>query len=48
MDKTCLLIVALGAFFVLVMAGLAIFDHIQRADKVEVRAPLLTVRSEHI
>ena len=46
MDKTCLLIVVLGVFLVLLMVGAAFVDHIGSADKVELRAPFLSITSE--
>jgi hypothetical protein len=46
MDKTCLIIMVLGVFLVLIMVGAAFVDHIGSASKVELRAPFLSIWSE--
>jgi len=46
MDKNCFLLIVMGVVFVLIMVGVALYDQISTADKVELKAPFLSVRSE--
>jgi len=46
MDKNCFLLIVMSVVFVLIMVGMALYDQISTADKVELKAPFLSVKSE--